>query len=421
MLKAILKTTTFRQSQITIIGTLINGILGALFLVVLARFLGPTNFGIFTIATTSMVLVADIADVGTNTGLVRFVSKNLSSNVERAYKFLKLGLVIKIIAWMVSFVIVFLFSPFLAEEIFNKAELTFPMRLAGFGVGGALLFSFVTSSMQAYQKYFTWSLLNIFSNGLRLLLILVLSYITILDATSGLFIYIIIPFFGFFIGIFILPTRKILQSQKEFSLGRDFFRYNISIAAFTVIASLSAKLDTYLTAALLSSKEVGIYGLSNQLVQFMPQLVSALGLVSSPKFASFYKNSQMLLYFKKLQLLISGLCLLGILAIPVAVYLIPVILGTQYQDSVAPFVILFIAQLVFLFSIPVHHSVIFYFGRSDVFIWVSLGHLLIIGGLGYILISNLGMIGAAIAVLIGTIFNFFYPLIWLILRLKKNK
>ena len=74
-----------------------------------------------------------------------------------------------------------------------------------------------------------------------------------------------------------------------------------------------------------------------------------------------------------------------------------------------------------LFSIPVHHSIIFYFGRPDVFIWVSIGHLLIIGGLGYVMISNYGVIGASITVLIGTIFNFLYPLTWLIIKLKKWK
>ena len=46
MLKSILATATFKQSQVTIVGTIINGVLGALFYIVLARFLGPSDFGI---------------------------------------------------------------------------------------------------------------------------------------------------------------------------------------------------------------------------------------------------------------------------------------------------------------------------------------------------------------------------------------
>lgn len=418
MLKSILSTATFRQSQITVTGTLINGLLGFVFYILLARFLGPADFGLFIIATTSMVLIADIADIGTNTGLVRFVSKNLAENVDKAYRFLKLSLEIKFITWVISFLGLFFLSPFLAVEVFHKEKLTLPLQLAGFGVGSALFFTFATSALQAYQKYFLWSVVNILTNFIRLLLIFILGYYLILNLESSLIVYIALPFFGFFITLFILPARKIFQAKSEFSLAKELFKYNIPVAIFTAIAAFSAKLDIYLTAALLSSKEVGVYGIVNQLVIFVPQLVSALGLVASPKFSSFTNNQQMLIYFKKFQLLVFGLVALGILTIPIFVFFIPIALGSQYQESVVPFIVLFLAQLIFLFSIPVHHSVIFYFGRPDVFIWVSIGHLLIIGGLGYLLISNYGVIGASVTVAIGTTFNFLYPLIWLLIKLR---
>ncbi|MBI2085871.1 oligosaccharide flippase family protein [Candidatus Daviesbacteria bacterium] len=419
MIKSILKTATFRQSQITVLGTLINGLLGLAFVVFLANYLGPANYGLFTIATITMVLVADIADIGTNTGLIRFVSKNLANNSDKAYKFLKLSLEIKLIAWIVSALVLFFLASFLAAEVFHKEQLAQPLQLAGFGIGSALLFTFATSALQAYQKYFLWSLINIISNTLRLLLILALGYYLILDLRSSLIVYIALPFFGFFVTLFILPARKILAGKNEFSLSRELFKYNIPVAIFTVIAAFSARLDTYLNAVLLTAREVGIYGAANQMVAVMPQLVSALGLVSSPKFASFQNNKQMLIYFKKFQVFVGGLCLLGILTIPVLVFLIPILFGPQYADAVLPFIFLFLAMIVFLFSIPVHHSIIFYFGRPDVFIWVSIGHLLIIGGLGYVMISQFGIIGASITVLAGTIFNFLYPLAWLIVKLKK--
>lgn len=419
MFRKLLKSATFRQSQITIVGTLINGALGALFYIILARFLGPSNFGLFTIALTTQVLIADIADIGTNTGLVRFVSLNLVQNKEKANKFLKLSLEIKLIAWIVSLFVIFILAPIIATYLFHNGELTSLLRLSALGVGGALLFSFATSALQAYQKYFLWSIINILTNGLRLVLVLILGYYLVLNLENSLIVYILLPFFGFFLTLFILPTRLIIASKNEFKLTSELFKYNIPVAIFTIIAAFSSRVDVYLTAALLSAKDVGIYGAANQLVQVMPQLVSALGLVSSPKFASFQTNQQMMIYFKKLQIFVVGLCILSLLAIPIFVYLIPILFGSAYQEAVIPFIILFIAMVVFLFSIPVHHSVIFYFGRPDVFIWVALGHLIIIGGLGFLMISSYGVIGAAIAVLIGTIFNFLYPLFWLLFKLRK--
>lgn len=419
MLKKLLGSATFKQSQITIAGTLINGALGALFYIVLARFLGPANFGLLTIALTTLVLIADMADIGTNTGLIRFVSSNLAKDPDKSYRFLKLSLKIKLFAWAISFLAIYFLAPFLATNLFHKAELILPLKLVAFGIGGALLFTFATSALQAYQRYFLWSVVNILTNSLRLILILILGYYFVLDIKSSLLVYMSLPFFGFFATLFILPTRKILSSREEFSLSKEFFKYNVPVAIFTVIAGFSARLDTYLNAILLSSREVGIYGAASQLVQIMPQLVSALGLVAAPKFASFQNIKEMLTYFKKFQIFVFGLCLLGILTIPVSTYLIPILFGPEYQEAVLPFIFLFLAMVIFLFSIPVHHSVIFYFGRPDVFIWVSIGHLMIIGGLGYLMILNFGVIGASLTVLIGTIFNFLYPLFWMYFKLKK--
>lgn len=421
MLKDIIKTTTFKQSQITIISTIINGGLGALFYIFLARLMGPADFGLLTISLTAMVLVADIADIGTNTGLIRFVASNLLVDKDRAYRFLKLSLEIKLMVWIISCITIFLSAPFLATNIFHKANLLIPLRLVAFGVGGALLFTFATSMLQAFQKYFLWSLVNIMTNFLRLLLIFILAYYSLLSVENSLLVYIILPLFGFFMTLLLIPARKIFSVKSDFNLLKELLRYNLPVAIFTIIAAFSSKLDTFLNASLLSAREVGIYGAVGQLVQIVPQIVAALGLVVAPKFASFTNDKQMVIYLKKLQLFVSGLVIIGILFIPVAIYLIPILFGQAYQDSIFIFILLFSAMLVFLFSVPVHNSVIFYYGRPDVFIWISFCHLILVGGLGYIMIQNFGMIGAAISVLSGTTFNFIYPLVWLFVKLRNNK
>lgn len=418
-LRSVLGTATFRQSTVSFVGTFLNGLLGALFYIVVARLLGPANFGLLTVSIVTLTLISDIADMGTNTGLIRFVSSNLVSEREKALRFLKLSLEVKIVFWIITLSFVFFFAPFIANYIFHKNELIIPFRLVSFGVGGALLFSYATASLQAFQKYFIWSLINILTNSLRLILITILGIYSIHNLENALIVYILLPFFGFFITLWILPTKKILSSKNELNLSKQLFSYNFPVAIFTIIAAFSARLDTYLSASLLPAREVGIYGVANQLVQVVPQLVAALGLVAAPKFSSFQSDKQMLIYLKKFQLLVLGLFLLGILSIPISIYLIPFILGSEYQQAITPFIFLFLAMLIFLFSVPVHNSVIFYYGRPDVFIWVSVGHLLIIAGLGYFMISNYGVLGASLTVLIGTTFNFLYPLIWLLIKLKK--
>lgn len=419
MLKSIFSTATFKQSQITTLGTIINGALGALFYILMARFLGPSDFGLLAVSIVTLTLIADIADLGTNTGLVRFVSSYINSDKEKAFKFLKLGLEIKLIIWIVVLLLGFALSPFIAGFIFKKSELLAPLRLVMVGVGGALLFSYATSSLQSLQKYFSWSLISILINLLRLILLGVLVFYQQLNLQSGLIVYLSLPFFGFFLTLLLLPTRQILSSNKEWSVARHFFNYNAQVAVFTFIAAISSRLDIFLNVRLLSSHEVGIYSAANQLNQLMPQLVGALGIVAAPKFASFQNIEQMKTFFKKFQLMVLGLAFLISLAIPASFYLIPLLYGSEYQLAIYPFIILLLAMIIFLISVPLHNSIIYYFAKPGIFIWVAVGHLLIISILGYFLISNYGVIGSAITVFIGMLFNLIAPLIWFLFRLRR--
>lgn len=420
MLGKIFKTATFRESTITTLGTILNGLLGGVFYILLARFLGPSDFGLITVSVATLTMVADISDFGTNTGIVRHVSANINSQKEKAFKILKLAVEFKLLVWILVLLFGFFLAPLIAEKIFNKSVLTNPLRLVMIGVGGALLFSFATSALQSLQKYFTWSMLNITTNFLRLFMIIFLFLNSNINLYTGLISYIAMPFLGFSLALLFLPVKKIATVKEERREAKEFFHYNFWVAAFTIIAAVSSRLDTFLSARLLSAFDIGLYGAATQLVQIIPQLDSALGVVAAPKFASFQTNFQMMAYFKKLQLLVLGIAILGILLLPLAIYLIPVIFGQQYSLATMPFAILFMAMLVFLISLPIHNSIIYYFGKPDVFVWVSIGHLLIIGIAGYFLISNYGVIGAAASVLVGMIFNLLAPLSWLLIRLRRQ-
>lgn len=415
----IFKTATFKQSQITILGTIVNGVLGALFYVLMARFLGPSDFGLLIVSVTMLTLISDIADFGTNTGLVRFISLYLHSDKEKAFKFLKLGLEIKFLVWTAVLILGIYFAPNIADFIFKKNELEIPLKLTMVGVGGALFFTFATAALQAYQKYFLWAFVNILSNFLRLIFIFLLFLSSQLNLFSGLIAYIIWPFFGFSLALIFLPIKQILSTKNELAIAGQFFKFNSWVAIFTIIAAISSRLDTFLTARLLSSFELGVYGAANQLVQVVPQLVGALGVVAAPKFASFSSIKDMTTYLKKFQLFVLGLALVGLLIIPVSFYLIPAIFGTSYLAAITPFIILLFSMLVFLISVPIHSSIIFYFGKPNIFVWVSIGHLLIVAILGYLAIVSFGVIGASITVLLGSIFNFIAPLIWFLNRIRQ--
>lgn len=410
--KKLLQSSTLSQSIITLLGTVLNGILGMVFYILTARNLGPVEFGLMIIAITTMTLVADIADLGTNTGLVRFVSSALRNDPDKAYRIAKLGLYIKVGVYLSVLAIGLISADWIAAVVFQKPGLGMPLRFAFIGVGGAMLFSFVTSMLQAFAKFGWWSLVNIAMNFLRVMLIVGLISLAVLDINYTLIVYVTMPFLGFLVGCWLLPFRQILGSSNIKSEIKEFYKFNRWIALFVCIAALSSRLDVFLAGRYLSAVELGQYGAATQLASVLSQLVAAIGVVVAPKFASFDTKGKMVSYLKKTQLLVLGLGLVVLMVLPLAYLLIPIVYGQSYLQMIPIFWILAISGIIFLLSVPIHNSLIYYYGRSDIFVWVSIGHLLVIGLLGWYLAMHFGVVGLASAVVVGSCFNLIVPVIW---------
>lgn len=416
---SLLNTATLRQSGITFAGTVLNGVLGAAFYILAARALGPASFGVLSVVLSIIMLAASIGDVGADTGVVRFVSFYLKKDKTRAYRFLKLTLKIKLISGLIISICGILLSGLIAG-MFKKPELVLPLRVAFTGVLSLLLFGFVVSYLKAVQKFFLWSAVQVSANFVRVLAVLILFLAGILNTEGALWAYSLTLLLGFFAGLLFFVPKEFLYVKKENSVGRELFAYNKWIASFALIAALSSRLDTFISARLLSSTELGLYSAANQLVYIVPQIVGALGTVIAPKFAGMAK-ANVVGYLKKTQLLVLGLAFLGLMSAPVVAFFVPLVFGSNYVGSIPPFYVLLAAMLVFLISVPVHNVILYYYSRPRFFFWLALGHLIIVGAVGWVLVSGFGMMGAAFTVLIGSLFNFAVPALWVYRKINNKQ
>lgn len=425
MLKPFFGTATFRQSSVTFSATVINGLLGLAFFGLLAQVLGVANFGVFNVVVEVLALVAGVANLGTDTGLVNFISR-YKLNHEKLQRFLKVGLFIKLLTSIFIIIAGYALAPFIALEIFQKAELIDGLRLAAFGVASSLLFSFTTSVLQGYQKFKIWGAIQIATNLLRLILLSLLGGSFVVNSINpellnySLLIYILMPAFGFFVG-FLFISPSFLQVKGESKVLGEFLHYNKWIAAMAVISAISSRLDTFIAARVLEISAVGLYSAANRIAYVVPQIVTAVGTVVAPKMAAQTSLGAFLQYFKKVQIMVGGLCLLGLLAVPASVIFIPLIFGSEFMATIPIFWVLLVAMLIFLFSVPVHTAVIFYFSYSKLFFWTSIGHFILVITLGWYLVINYGAMGAAFAVLLGNLFNFLVPAIWLYEKVRTTK
>jgi O-antigen/teichoic acid export membrane protein len=250
--------------------------------------------------------------------------------------------------------------------------------------------------------------------------IVILFLVNLLSVNRAMISYIMMPFVGFFVGTLITP-RGFIYVKKENSVNREFFNFNIWVALFSAITALSSRLDIFISASLLTTTQLGLYGAANQLTQVIPQLVSALGTVVAPKMSSMGNVRELFSYFKKTQIFVLGLAIGGFMLLPILLFFIPIIYGASYSEMIGPFCILFSAMMIFLISVPIHNSIIYYFSYPKLFVWLSLLNLGVMVLVGSRMIYFYGPAGASLSVLIVNIINIIVPGIWFTHKLKRMK
>lgn len=419
-LSSIIKTNTFRQSGITFTFTVINGLLGMAFYIFLARVLRPSDFGLFSLSVVVLALTADIGNFGANTGLVNFVSRYFLKERSVANKYLKIGFIYKIVMGFVALFLGWIASSYLGNLIFNKPEIIGYLRIAFLGVGTTWLFSFTTSYYQASQKFWSWGMVQIFSNVVRFIGVIAVYAIYGPNVTSALIIYISAPLLGFFVSLINISLGFLKQNIIKKDV-KTFFSFNKWIGIMAISAASSSRADTFILGRMVTPYSLGIYSAANQLVQVVPQLIGAIGTVVAPKFSSFDSDKKMLIYFKKLQLMVLGISGILLIITPTVKIIINIFFGSNYEQSYKIFVILFIAMLVFMISIPVHNAIIYYYQYPKLFSYLSFVNFAVVVSLAWVLTNKFGVSGTAYAALAGNIINFLIPAFWMYRKVNNKQ
>ena len=401
-IKGILKTATLRQTVITLMATGANGILAVVFYLTVARLLGAADYGIFTLAYTTMVIGSTVLELGTDRGLVKFISKYRQDRNTRL-QISNLALMIKLTVGILVLFLSYLLPGPLAALLFHRPELGYIIPLIAWGIIGQQLFFFSFYYMQAYQKFIWWGSLMVGSNLLRLVLVFSLFYTRSLNTYNVILIWALTPLLGFFIGL-ITIDKGVFTVKNSWSRLKEIFHFNKWVSAFSVVSSVSSRIDTYVTADLTNLSSVGIYGLGSQAVAYLPQIIAAVGAVTTPKFASFSNADHNRRYVFKASLLSLGIALLAALAMIPGGLILFYISGRQYTGGFLPYLILLLSMLIFLVTGPVRDSLLYFFNRPQFFFWASLGNGIVTIITGILLIPSLGILGSALSNLFGQLF-----------------
>ena len=381
----------FFQSIGISLGTVINSFLGLLFYLLVARVLGPADFGHFSFILGLGLLSAELGDFGLGSSLIKFGS---GDDFPAVFTLAFLQRVASAAVILVIFMI--------SLQVYAAA------------VGISLLFiGLISQSLLARQKYSNYILVNVLGNLLRLGLTFFLIYSGLLTVVSALVVFGLANFLSFITGLASLAMifrKKLVDFAGAKKLLGPVTAYSRWLFASYAISSVAAKIDIPLLYFLGGAAVTGLYSSAQKLVSVFAQVAVSIEGVFAPKLAIEEKQSKFFKEYFFVVLLATAAVFITMLT---SGFIIPLIFGSKYLDAAPVFNWLLVGMIFFLFSGPFTAGVLYQKGKSVFHLAGSALQLVFTVTLYFLLIPGYGIWGVAGAFILSQAFNLgYYLLIW---------
>jgi O-antigen/teichoic acid export membrane protein len=392
--------------------------------VLLARLLGPANFGLYAIGWTLLRIAGVIAPIGLDQAVVRFGAHYYGESKEKlkgallhciGYSLLS-GLALAVACWFGA--------PWLAQRVFHKPQLA--SLLHGFAMaiplcGGAAVVAAATRITQRMK--FSIIIEDLFQQGSAALMILVLFLVG--GSLRGA-VEIVVASYGIslLVGLFIvwrLFRRELSSDIIIGSVHREILSFSPTVLLAGAFGMLMLWVDRLVLAQFRSATEVGIYQAASQTTILFEMILAALSMTIAPMIVDLHRKrnhrqvEELYRISTKWALYLSAplFLLLGFAARDFLV----VVFGPGYAGGWLPLTILLCGQLANVGTGTVG-LLLLMTGRERRWLLLTLGGFLANLVLAVLLVPRYGMVGAAASTAISTVAHFLVAVVQVCGQLK---
>ena len=371
-------------------GMVFSTLLSAATIFLLARWLGPGDFGLYAASLAIAVIVTDSLELAISGSVVNFGAKNNASS----QKLIKYGLILKLALGLGLGIL----AAVLAKPVSGwiNPALNQPLYLVALIIPLNFLMRFPRSVLQSQRRFWADSSLEVITSLGRFLSVAGFYFSGSLTVITGLWAYLSGAVAALMIGSALI-SWKFLKERIDQETRRHFFQFQKWLTIGFILAAIHGRMDTAILLKLAGPAATGIYQAAFRFFMPVMQLAAALSLVFAPRFASFVTRQEARIYLKKAAKLTLLLGLGVLLMLPLAPWLVSLIFGSAYSSAVLPARILSLGFALFIVMAPFTAYLIYSVNRTRVFALINFLQLLLLLILDYWLIPNFGAVGAAIA------------------------
>ncbi len=394
-----------RVARLTFIGTAASGAGRFIYLVLVGRLLGPASLGDISVLLSIVIMIGGFIQLSVGDAAVKFVSESCGNNaVENGVKQYS-GLVTLSLSLILLSGILLVTINIIAETLgvvlFSTIDLTILLIL----IGGFVSYTLVRAGFYGFGLTKEYSILEVLFNVAFILL----TYFIIISSPE----FVIIPLFVLYIGISVIGLLLLYSKRLfhiSFSDARSLFTLKSGIIEFvglTSIIGFSGLLNGFapvIMSIFLTSSEIGFYAAAGSFmvfVSFLPLVFNRTTLPTiSYKFGTSEKEDVRQFVNKGLRVVTESQILFPLSLILLSSIGLLIMYGSGYNESILTLRLLSIN--VFVSGIASYlYNVLAGTNNVKKGVWASVLSTFTILTFWFILIPLFGIVGAALALLIG--------------------
>ena len=275
-----------KGAGIVFVGLIFSKLMGYVYNIVAARYLGADGYGLISLATAVLSFVSVFCILGLNHGINRYASfYKGKENEERTKGSIFSGLTMVFSATLAVTIILFFISDFLATVIFNEPGATLIFQLFSLTLPFYVSLKVFTSVTDAYQKMkYRIISSNILMKGSKALLVILFVVFLGFDVLGVAYAYL----FSYILGALVIvyfTTTKILPELKDVVPKpnyRELLTYSWPLLFVAVMGTVLSKTDQIMLGYFLDSGQVGIYRAALLTAAVLTVVLSALRKITLP-------------------------------------------------------------------------------------------------------------------------------------------
>ena len=364
--------------------------------ILLGRFLGAADLGLYTMCLMVYGLAGIAAGVGIPATTTKFVAE-YKDDKENLDPFMSCGLINSAVFGIIAGFALFLLAGVISN-LFAMPELKSLVAIVAIAVPFMVINATLLGLLNGLREMKLYSICSVCRSTLLLGLAVLL--VTIGWGVTGAVLAIVFAEIAIFVLLLFATRNRFHLSLKGYWQGtKKLLTFSSRLWIGSAIFNLNTRMDIFLVGYFLTDQAVGIYAIALAISQAFLVVPNSIQVITYPAISEYYARGLQevvkTLINKAMKYSFIILSTIGILVIFLSKDIILVLLKPEFLPAITPIMIL-VCGMIFYGSMVSIGSTFTAVGRPDVGLKFNLIALAVNLGLDIILVPRLGISGAAI-------------------------